>query len=224
MSSDERDLALVWRQFVGASATAQAWFDRIVALHRDPSRHYHDLRHVVWVVRHVRSLGDEVGLDETSTGALVVAACFHDAVYDSTRTDNEARSALLARRALTELGWDDDVIDRVAAMVEATATHEPGDAVTAVLIAADLAVLAAEPTRYGDYVRNVRREYGHLDEAAWTAGRSDFLRGMLARASIFPPALPLDTWERRARANLTAELAAFPDVSDGRDEGDALEP
>jgi predicted metal-dependent HD superfamily phosphohydrolase len=224
MSNDERDLALVWRQFVGASPVAQAWFDRIVALHRDPSRHYHDLRHVVWVVRHVRSLGDEVELDEASTGALVVAACFHDAVCDPTRFDNEERSAALARRALYEFGWPDDVIDRVTAMIEATATHEPGDAVTAVLIAADLGVLATEPARYGDYVRNVRREYAHLDDAAWSAGRSAFLRQMLARAAIFPPMLPLDTWERRARANLTAELAAFPDVSDECGEGDAHEP
>ena len=78
-----------------------------------------------------------------------------------------------------------------------------------VLIAADLAVLAAEPAAYGDYVRNVRREYGHLDDTEWRVGRTAFTEAMLERSHIFPPALGLDRWERRARANLTAELAAL---------------
>ena len=43
---------------------------------------------------------------------------------------------------------------------------------TAVLLAADLAVLAAEPSRYVEYATAVRREYAHVDDDAWRAGRA----------------------------------------------------
>jgi predicted metal-dependent HD superfamily phosphohydrolase len=91
----------------------------------------------------------------------------------------------------------------------ATATHDPAgsDLETALLIAADLSVLAADPAGYADYARNVRREYGHVSDADWITGRSRVLRTFLDRASVFPAVLRLDEWERQARANITAELA-----------------
>ena len=94
----------------------------------------------------------------------------------------------------------------------ATATHDLAgvDRDTAVLLAADLAVLAAEPSRYADYATAVRREYAHVDDDAWRAGRGAVLRTLLDGArSSSPPELGLDEWERRARANLTSELASI---------------
>ena len=70
-----------------------------------------------------------------------------------------------------------------------------GGVAAAVLLAADLGVLAAEPGRYGDYVRAVRREYEHLDDLQWRAGRTVFVRDMLARDRIFPAALGLERTE-----------------------------
>jgi predicted metal-dependent HD superfamily phosphohydrolase len=92
---------------------------------------------------------------------------------------------------------------------EHTADEAIADTDTAVLLAADLAVLAAEPAAYSDSVRKIRREYAHLDDEQWRSGRRAVIEGFLGRPSIFPPELDLDAWERRARANLTAELAAL---------------
>ncbi len=232
MSADERELRTAWQRHVGTGATADAWFDSVVTRHRAPGRHYHDLRHVRWVVHHVRELANATDPPRTDgeVDRLVAAACFHDVVYDATRHDNEARSADLARRALLEIGWDTGAVDHVGTLIEATAGHaDPDDrsqpdVTTAVLLAADLGVLATEANRYGDYVRNVRREYAHLDDGAWRAGREAFVDAMLARDRIFPDVLRLDRWERRARANLAAERAASTAVSGGRDAGGGREP
>lgn len=209
MSPGELEVWVGWQRHIGASPAARAWFDSIVARHCAPGRHYHDLRHVRWVVRHLAELdarGHVRRPDET-----FAAACFHDAIHDPTAGDDEAASARLARLALTEIGWSPDRCDRVAAMIEATAHHDVGiaDDDTRALLAADLAVLAAEPTRYGDYVRAVRREYAHLDDDAWRTGRGAVLEGLAAREHLFAPELGLDDWERRARANLAAELATL---------------
>jgi predicted metal-dependent HD superfamily phosphohydrolase len=205
VDADELELWVAWQRHVGRTAEARAWFESIVARHRAPGRHYHDLRHVRWVVRHVIDLDGRGLVDHPSE--VVAAACFHDAVYDPSSTDNEGASGRLAHRALGEIGWSIECCDHVASMIDATAHHrlEGADRDTRALIAADLAVLAAEPTRYGDYVRAVRREYGHLDDDAWRSGRSAVLRGLIERTRLFPDGL--DDWERRARANIAAELA-----------------
>jgi predicted metal-dependent HD superfamily phosphohydrolase len=228
MSADERELHLAWQHHVGTGPAADRWFDEVAGMHRATGRHYHDLRHVRWVVRHALHLARDHSLPGPTVDRLIAAACFHDAVYDARSHENEAASAALAERALAEMGWQRAAIDHVVTMIAATATHATDDATTdaatAVLLAADLGVLAAEPARYDDYVRAVRREYAHLDDDAWRSGRVAFVRSMLDRTAIYPATLGLDTWERRARANLTAELAAVGSVSGGAGEADAHEP
>lgn len=207
----ELELRVAWEAHV---ATEPGWLDTLLELHRQPHRRYHGVRHVGWVVRHALDLGGTHADRVDDLGAVVAAAFFHDAVYDPTRTDNEFASAALAQRALGELGWAAPRIVAVAELVTATADHvapsAPGAALdTAVLLAADLAVLAADPASYAEYVTGVRAEYAHVSDAEWAVGRGRVLHNFLERAAIFDPALGLDTWERRARGNIAAELAAL---------------
>ena len=202
------ELQVAWEAHV---AHEPAWFESLVALHREPHRRYHTERHVRGVIRHALALGHHA----TDLGAVVAAAFFHDAVYDPTAADNEARSADLARRALADLGWQADRVAAVAAMIEATAEHTTDRAAdtasidTAVLLAADLGVLAADPAGYAEYVTGVRSEYGFVSDADWRSGRGQVLRGLLDRAAIYDIRLGLEAWERRARANLAAELTTL---------------
>ncbi|HWL42168.1 MAG TPA: hypothetical protein VNQ73_04425 [Ilumatobacter sp.] len=212
------ELRVAWE---GHVATDTAWFDAVLDRHREPHRRYHGVRHVQWVVRHVLDLAaSHADGDIDDLGAVVAAAFFHDAVYDPERVDNEAVSAALAGRALAELGWVASRVDAVAKLILATAGHAavagPGEPLdTAVLLAADLAVLAAEPAGYAEYVTGVRHEYGHVSDADWRVGRARVLRSFTERPAIYDPALGLDTWERRARANLAAELSGLTSVSGG---------
>jgi predicted metal-dependent HD superfamily phosphohydrolase len=209
VSGDDLELRVAWLQHVGEGATADRWFESLLTRHRAPGRHYHGVRHVVWVVRHVSGFIAADRVDDP--GAVVAAAFFHDAVYEVSRSDNEHASARLAHGALGEIGWRADRRAHVATMIEATADHVgvAADRDTAALLAADLAVLAADPARYGDYARAVRREYEALDDDSWRVGRSAVLRRLLASDHLFDPRLELTHWERRARANLTAELATL---------------
>jgi predicted metal-dependent HD superfamily phosphohydrolase len=205
VADDDLELRIAWQRHLGRSPASIAWFDSVLGHYRSPGRHYHGVRHLRWVVRHVT----ELAAATHDLDAVIAAACFHDVVYDPIRSGNETASAQLADRALTELGWQRERRRHVAAMIEATISHDAGttDGDTQVLLAADLAVLAAEPSRYGDYARAVRREYAHLSDDEWRIGRSAVLRGLLDRPRLFALALELGAWELRARANITAELA-----------------
>ena len=211
MSADEHELRAAWSRCVDDSHDAWVLFDSLISRHREAHRHYHGVRHVTWVVRHVEELAVAEPVDDIA--AVVVAAFFHDAVYDPQASDNEVASARLADRELTVLGWDESRRGLVTAMVEATATHDAPaiDTDTAVLLDADLAVLGSDPAGYQAYVAGVRSEYAHVSADAWRAGRTQVLRSFLERPALFATPTGRARWETRARANLAAELASLRD-------------
>ena len=126
---------------------------------------------------------------------------------------NEAESAALAVRALGPLGWAPAQLGRVAWLIEGTAGHDPAVAAdapdAAVLFDADLAILGSSPAEYQAYVTGVRTEYAHVDDAGWRSGRAAVLRMFLDRERIYATATMRTARERRARANLAAELAGL---------------
>lgn len=208
MSDSELEVRVAWQRHLGQSRVANTWLESVIGRYREPHRHYHDVRHLRWVVRHVERLADDHPADDL--GAVIAAAFFHDVIYDPTAPDNEAASSRLAATALEQLEWEPERVTNVAAMIEGTAHHNLAEAAIGVdhclLYAADLAVLAAEPAGYSDYVRNVRREYHHVSDVDWVSGRTSVLQGFLSRPAIYAARLALGSWEQRARGNLTSEI------------------
>ncbi len=202
-----RHLAVDWIELcrrVGARGDVAGAGAALLGRWAEPHRAYHDLAHLDEVLARVGGLAAEAADADT----VRLAAWFHDAVYDPAAPDNEQRSADLATTALSALDLDPDRVEEVARLVRLTATHdvEPDDADGAVLCDADLAVLAAGELRYSSYVEGVRREYAHVDDATFAAGRAGVLRRLLDRPTLFRTELGRRQWEEPARVNVTAEL------------------
>jgi predicted metal-dependent HD superfamily phosphohydrolase len=185
--------------------------DELAAAYADPSRGYHDTRHLSEVLDRLDELAANGAAFERTP--VVLAAWFHDAVYDGER-DAEERSAAWAEHALATAA-PAPVVAEVARLVRLTETHTPddGDANGCALSDADLGILAAPRPRYDEYVAAVRREYAHLEDAVFEAGRADVLRGLAAKPHLFHTAYAREHWEQAARANLERELATLPDSS-----------
>lgn len=180
--------------------------DRLVAAYDAPGRGYHDLRHLAEVFARIDEIieADRLTPDRD---ALVLAAWFHDAVYEP-RADNEERSAILAERELQAVGSPKELIARAAALVRMTASHqvEEGDLEAAILSDADLAILAADEERYQEYVAGVRKEYDHVPDPDFKRGRANVLRQLVGTRELFHTDHGRRAWETRARANVQAEL------------------
>jgi predicted metal-dependent HD superfamily phosphohydrolase len=176
---------------------------RLVQAYSDGGRGYHDVRHLSEVLEHIEELMDP---DDPARDAVLLAAWFHDAVYDG-RADDEERSAVLAEK---ELGGR-PIAAEVARLVRLTRTHRPApdDPPGQVLCDADLAILAAGPERYADYVAGVRAEYAHVADPDFAAGRAAVLEDLLAKGSLFHTGVARERWERRARENVERELTAL---------------
>lgn len=196
------DLLLAW-PLPGARALGA----QLVAAYGHPNRRYHDTQHLTEVLARVHELSAE-GV-EFDRMAVVLAAWFHDGVYDG-EPDAEKRSAAWAAEALASL-VEPDILDEVVRLVLLTEDHVPADddANGAVLSDADLAILAAPAERYAEYVAAVRAEYAHVPDDLFAAGRTEILRALLAKPHLFHTDFARASWEAAARANVEAELLAL---------------
>lgn len=178
--------------------------DQVLAAYADPSRGYHDTRHLGEVLDRLDELAAH-GAAYDATPVLL-AAWFHDGVYDGER-DAEERSAAWAEEALAA-HVAPEVVAETARLVRLTETHEPtdDDANGCALSDADLAILAAPRERYDDYVAAVRREYAHLDDPVFAQGRGAVLRALADKPHLFHTAHARARWEAPARDNLEREL------------------
>ena len=167
---------------------------------------YHDLVHLGEVLDRLSELAGAVDYPRVP---VLLAAWFHDAVYDGER-DAEERSAAWAERVLPAY-VDDATATEVARLVRMTETHEPADDDVSgcVLSDAELAILAAPAGRYAAYTEAVRQEYAHLDDATFRLGRAQVLESLAAKPTLFHTAHARARWEAPARANLSAELAVM---------------
>ncbi|MEW2430504.1 metal-dependent phosphohydrolase [Micromonospora sp. NPDC047644] len=183
--------------------------EQLIARWREPHRHYHTVSHLTAVLDVVDQHADLADRAD----AVRLAAWFHDAVYDP-RADgdtNERDSAALAESVLTGLGVPGPTVAEVRRLVLLTAGHAvtPGDRDGVLLCDADLAVLAAPPASYERYAAAIRREYAHVPEPAFRAGRAAVLTGLLSLPALFRSPPLASRWEEPARDNVRRELAAL---------------
>lgn len=181
----------------------------LIVAYTGTGRHYHDLRHIDALLEFSRA--HRIAL--TDPAALDLALFYHDAVYEPSRSDNEAASAALAAEWLRRLGAGDDLIGKVCRYIDATkhvgGVPKVGEADPDLdhLLDFDLSVLAAEPVIYDANAVAIRREYSMYPDLLYRRGRAGVLAKLLALPSLYrTPALKVQ-WETRARANLARELA-----------------
>ena len=192
----------------------QAW--------EQPHRTYHHSGHLSQMLTDLDRLYTHRTQGSTPL-ALILAAWFHDVVYEGAPGEDERRSEQLASTSLEPLvtaglltGHE---LQMVGLLVRATATHELPESADLpagyeradiqFFLDADMAILAADSARYRRYLRGVRSEYSHFDDEAFRTGRTTFLHSVLERERIFLSEEGLQLWEEPARANLRAELSEW---------------
>jgi predicted metal-dependent HD superfamily phosphohydrolase len=176
------------------------------AAYAEPHRRYHTRAHIEACLA---ELAKADGLSTEDRRTLEYAIWWHDAVYDPHRSDNEERSADLAREDLGRLGVAHGQADEVARLILLTKGHEvaAGDAIGALLVSIDLSILGAAEADYDAYADGVRFEYGFVPEETFRAGRAAILARFLEAPALYPDPAFRARLEGPARANLRREIA-----------------
>jgi predicted metal-dependent HD superfamily phosphohydrolase len=170
-------------------------------------RAYHAANHIAEVLRWFDWAAERTGWREPVD--VYLAILFHDAIYDPLASDNEARSAALARDTIA-------ASPRTQALIRLTARHATlsladveGDDDAAQFLDCDIAILAAPTDRFDEYDAAIAMEYRAVPADKFRAGRGAFLRALLARPRIFLSELFNAELDRAARGNLSRILERY---------------
>jgi predicted metal-dependent HD superfamily phosphohydrolase len=199
-----------WEPLITALGRRPSFLAELLERYAEPHRRYHGVAHLDALARMFEQVANGPGWRQPAEVALAIL--FHDAIYEPSRADNEARSAQLARERLAD--WDDVDVERIVALIETTAAHGSArtddDPDLGHFLDADVAILGAPPDAYDRYARGVFEEYApFVDEARFRMGRRAFVQDQLARVQLFHSLWFRDRYEAAARNNLARELASL---------------
>jgi predicted metal-dependent HD superfamily phosphohydrolase len=178
-------------------------FDDLVARYKAPDRTYHNLDHIRACLLEfdaARSLALE-------PDAVELAIWFHDAVYDSRRSDNEERSAELAEHAGRGLGVAESLLQSAVNLILVTRHQQaPAEGDPMLMVDIDLSILGQPEAIFDAYEHAIRAEYGWVEQHAFIEGRTQVLRRFLERPRLFGTEHFFARYEDQARRNLQRSL------------------
>jgi predicted metal-dependent HD superfamily phosphohydrolase len=206
VSDDDRWLGPWAALGVRRSVRLEALRGSVLDRYREPQRHYHAVQHLDECFERWPEIRDHAA----HPAEVALALWFHDAIYDTHRSDNEALSAALARDTALGLGVAADAAQRIADLILFTRhAVEPEGPDAEALVDVDLSILGAAGARFDEYERQVRREYAWVAEETFRRRRSEVLEQFLGRRHIYSTARFRERYEPRARANLERSLQAL---------------
>jgi predicted metal-dependent HD superfamily phosphohydrolase len=139
---------------------------------------------------------------------IALALWFHDAIYKTSRKDNEERSAEWARNSALAGGLSGETADRILGLVMATKHNAVPFGIDAeILVDVDLGILGADPERFDEYERQVREEYGWVPAPLYRRERRKVLQEFAGRPTIYFTEQFRMSHEARARENIARSLA-----------------
>lgn len=205
---DEDAIAAIRARAPAGFDPAPRFWGELADAYASPGRHYHTLRHVAEVAERFDEVAKGPGWGAPVDAWLAVL--FHDAVYDTARSDNEVQSAALCAAACTR--WLDGPHPGAETLILLTAKHGHNtatlDADARHFLDCDMAILGADAARFAEYERDVGLEYGRVyPPAAYAFGRRAFLEGLLATPRVFLSDRFHERLDAQARANCRDALA-----------------
>ena len=199
----------LWRA-IGATGNPSPWYEQLSRAYGEAHRSYHNQQHIAECLmefdaaRHLAEGPDTVEL----------ALWFHDAIYDSRRSDNEERSAALAKRCLETAGLP-QLSATVSNLVIATKHDgETGTPDTALVVDIDLSILGKPESRFEEYERQVREEYDWVPLPVFNSKRAELLDRFLARKQIYRTKFFAERYEQSARRNLARSIQILKQFGD----------
>lgn len=192
----------LWRD-AGAAQCNEGLHQRLLDAWVEPHRHYHSVQHL----RECLATFDTVRHLAQRPAEVELALWFHDAIYDTTRHDNEALSAAWAREAMAAAGAPAEVVQRVVDLVMLTCGHAPPSTIDGqLLVDVDLSILGADRERFDESNDQIRLEYAHVARPEFIAGRTKVLRSFLLRPRLYCTGHFHLLLEARAKDNIQRAL------------------
>lgn len=166
-------------------------------------RHYHTLQHLENVLLQLQEVKTQIN----SWEAVLFTLFYHDVVYNSLKSDNEEKSAVLAEKRMVQIGAPKELIQLCKEQILATKSHGISkNRDTNYFTDADLSILGATWEEYENYFENVRKEYSIYPDLVYKPGRKKVLNHFLVMERIYKTAFFCTKFEKQARENIRREI------------------
>jgi predicted metal-dependent HD superfamily phosphohydrolase len=193
----------VWQKLAAPSVPHDA-LGELMRAYSSPDRYYHNLAHIDDCL----SIFDQTSFLAAHPEDVELAIWFHDAVYDTRRSDNEQKSAEWAEAVIQQSGLRWEIAKRVASSILATRHREEvTDRDARLLVDVDLSILGRDPAVFWRYEENIRKEYAWVPEDIFRRERVKILRGFLDRQHIYYHREYRERFDAKARSNLEQAIA-----------------
>ena len=107
-------------------STTEEFVTQLLTNELDANFLYHNLRHTQRVVKNTKELLDNCDLKDKENEAIHLAAWLHDTGYTTGINEHEAASCEIAKKFLSEQGYDSKGIQNICSLIMATKRqHEP---------------------------------------------------------------------------------------------------
>jgi len=181
----------------------QDTYDALVKAYSEPHRYYHNKSHIGSVLAYLDSFSALAG----SKSEIELALWFHDAIYKTFSSSNEADSADWACKFLVKNHARIETQKTVHGLIMATYhSHTPSSNDEMFITDIDLAVLGSAEESYSRFSAAVRQEYKSVPDFIYKRKRRAVLQGFLDRDRIYSHDLFHNEFEVRARVNLCREM------------------
>jgi predicted metal-dependent HD superfamily phosphohydrolase len=181
-------------------------YARLESAYAQKHRAYHTPRHIDECL----SLLDEFNRLAAYPAEVECALWFHDAIYEPMSNSNEERSANWAAEFGGRVGVTSESVARIRAHIMATChVALPADDDSRLVVDIDLAILGADPSRYDEFERDVRREYRWVPGIVYRSKRAAILQSFLDRPRIYHSEPAYERFEGNARTNLSGAIRSL---------------
>jgi len=200
-----------WKKLTAFSKkeeTKEQLWEEIVYRYSGQHRHYHNINHIA----HLFTWCDRF-IDKVSNPAVMgFSILYHDVIYDTYRTDNEAQSAAFAESHLQQLNVNSVLIDNVKTFITAAKDHTIPAGFSlqndlALFLDFDMTILGVDEEMYKMYSEKIRHEYSKYPDPVYKEGRKLALQKVLASENIFSTNDFKEAMEEKARENISREVS-----------------
>tara|TARA_Y100001970_G_scaffold247263_1_gene315886 strand:- start:88 stop:729 length:642 start_codon:yes stop_codon:yes gene_type:complete len=177
--------------------------NELIDAYNEPHRYYHTMNHVYSCL----NLLDGLPVTGEIKDMLEFATWFHDLIYNAASETNEQESATLAYDWLENRNVS--YAQEVKRMIELSADYISVQSVNEtekIFQDLDLAILGSSKVTYQEYATNIRKEYKHMSDEEFNAGRASFIAKIIEKKTIFQTEAFHDLFEETARENMRNEL------------------
>lgn len=165
------------------------------------SRHYHNLNHLTEMIQEFDTYKTKLKYPNE----VLYAIFYHDFIYNSSRKDNELKSAEFAVKILPKESNINSKI--VFDMILATKDHQnKGIEDEKWLIDFDLKILSKNWEAYKVYFQQIRKEYSIYPDFLYQPGRKKALEHFLENEFIYQTDAFRTLYETKARENIKQEI------------------